>query len=133
MKQMFVIFIWLLVMSCNVTESYKVYSPKGDKCLLFQWHHSLFKDTYITISIPGRDDASISIQQIMDFPVLINWADTIKIRGGVYLKGNNQSSLIDWKFDQTREEQIHINADTINWKSYYLNKIPLGYYRNTGL
>lgn len=133
MKQIFIFLIGLFFLSCNVTESYKVCSPKGNKCLLFQWHHNLFMDSYITISIPGRDDASISIRQFMDFPILINWADTIKIRGGIYIEENNQSSLIDWKFDQTLEEQIRINSDTINWKSYYLNKIPLGYYQNIGL
>ena len=128
MKQNIVFIVMLMFLSCNITESYKVFSPKGDKYLLFKWHHNLFSDTYITISIPGRSDASISIRQFMDFPILINWADTIKVRGGVSIKGNNQSLLIDWKFDQTREEQVQIDSDTMNWKSYYPNKIPLGYY-----
>lgn len=114
-------FIVFLIYSSK--ESYKLFSPDNKNYLVFTWHHSFINKSYISISIQGRKDASISIKPLMDYPILIYWGDTIKVRGGLLVKNNNPTQLINWKFDQTAEEIQEIKRDTNIWKSYYLEKI----------
>lgn len=109
-------------------ESYILYSPDKKKHLVFTWHHSFINKSSISISLQGRNDASISIRPFMDFPILIYWGDTIKVRGGLFVKKNNSSQLINWKLDQTAEEISEIKRDTNIWKSYYLEKISSNSY-----
>ena len=122
----------LLSLRCRVPDTYYVHSPVDNKQKLeFTWMQSLIpgKKTDIKISIPDIPHASITIQPVMDFNVLIYWGDTIKVRGGTLIKADNSSNKINWLKSYTQDEYKEIIADTIRWQPVFLNLIPKGHYK----
>ena len=129
-----VFFLYLafaVLTSCNYKERYSIISPKGDSQLIFEWVNTFnpHKKGYIKIYSSNSSESSVSIIPIMDFPIHIYWGDTIKIRGGILVSDETSFGILNWKRDYTKLEEMQVIVDTINWKHYYLNKIPEGYYK----
>jgi len=108
-----------------------VSSPDKDRTLVFEWVNSLNpnKKGFIKIYPKESTEDFIAIRPIMDFPIDIFWGDTIKVRGGILVKADTSNGTINWKKDYTKKEVEEVMEDTVNWKHYFLSKIPEGAYK----
>jgi hypothetical protein len=123
------ILLLITVGACSFfNNKYYVRSPNKDKTLVFKWVNSLNpnKRWYVKIYQKGSADNYVAIRSMLDFPIALFWGDTIKIRGGIFVKGDTLNRMINWKEDYTKKEAEEIMKDTVNWKHYFLNKIPEG-------
>lgn len=126
-----ILYILLMTLGSCSFSKYYVRSPDEDKTLVFEWVNSLNpnKKGFIKIYPKGSTEDFIAIRPIMDFPIDIFWGDTIKIRGGILVKADTSNGTINWKKDYTKKEAEEVMKDTINWKHYFLSKIPEGAYK----
>lgn len=133
MKNFFLLLIVLFFLSCTTSSSiYTIKSPNKQHSLQFEWISSLLnhEENCIKISIDGfSKNDYLCIRSLLDFPVLIHWDDTITIYGGILINSKNNNGRLRWVSDYTEIEAEIFTKDPINWKHYYLQKIPTGYYK----
>lgn len=131
-KQWYIYVFILAACSCNFHDKYYINSPNSKNiALVFEWVNTLNpnKKGYIKIYPKGSAENYVAIRSMLDFPIAVYWGDTIKLRGGIFVKGDTLKRIMNWKNDYTKMEAKEVMKDTVNWKHYYLNLIPKGAYK----